>query len=274
MSLLKGSIGRSGSVLPSWASAADEAYDAIVSDQHWSRTAPAFYHQVAIPQMRQKFLAEGLAVPVGTPWHIIYEDLFLRVVAHYTREPNLVEAFAYNQDPAATVAGLLDLDDTEQAYSAVIWAATNFDSVLLERHPEIAQILTREPLSELQRLCQSKFAVFVLHAGYAEEDYRRERGARALYGRHIPWNLSLAEMLFRRYTMSVQEILDVATVSFSYADEPFTVGPVEGSPFDRMLRVRGVVDGSREEWQGEIERRAGLANPLSIPLAPKVIWGE
>lgn len=272
VALLKGSIGRSSSVLPSWPSPADEAYDAIVSEQHWSREAPAFYRQVAIPRMRQKLLAQEDTVSPGTPWHIIYEDLFLRVVAHYTREPTLVSAFADGRDPAIAVAGLLGLEDTEQAYSAVIWAATNFDSVLLKGHPEIAQILTREPLSSLETLCRENLAVFVLHADYAEADYKRERGAKTLYGQHIPWNLSLAEMLMRRYTMTVQEILDVASVAFGYEDEPFTVGPFEGSPFNRMLRIRGWADGSREGCQETIELRAPLGQPLSVPLAPKTIW--
>jgi hypothetical protein len=104
-----------------------------------------------------------------------------------------------------------------------------------------------------------------------KDDYIRNREAHTLYGQRIPWNLSVAEMIERRYLMTAEELLDVVCVAFA-KDEPLTVGEVDSDLAERSIRIRGKARGTREEWQPVLEDVAGLGSPLSVPLAPQIIW--
>ena len=273
VALLRRATGHISSATPSWPSPADKAYDAFVSHAHWERGAPQFYKQVAVPRARQK-----AALPrQGTPWRLVYQDLLLRVIAHYTREPTLVAAFMDGEDPVGKIANILDLDE-EAAYSALLWAAIGFDSVFLEGKPEIAQILLSDGLTGLRGVCERKFSVLAMSVIQQREDYIRNREMKTWYGQRIPWNLSIADMILRRYLMTAEEILDIVCVSF-FQDAPLWVGSIEEEKIGmamaaRSIRVRGTCSGSRLDWQSVLEDVAPLGGPLSVPLAPTVIWGE
>ncbi len=271
VSLLRKTTGRVGPTYPSWPSPADEAYDAFTTHAHWAKDAPAFYSQVAIPRARQKI--EARQDHDGTPWRIVYNDLLLRVIAHYTWEPSLVAAFNDCRDPLPHVAEMLELPDAESAYAAILWTSFGWDSVLTDSHyPRLFSRLSDE-LTGIRERCEKRIATIAMKAIEQKDDYIRNREAHTLYGQRIPWNLSVAEMIERRYLMTAEELLDVVCVAFA-GDEPLTVGAVDSDMAERSIRIRGKARGLREEWHQVIEDVAGLGGPLSIPLGAQVIWNE
>jgi hypothetical protein len=270
ISLLRKATGRISST-PHWPSPADEAYDAFVTHAHWEKTAPAFYSQVAIPRARQKITAQ--LDHDGTPWRIVYNNLLLRIIAHYTWEPALVAAFNDGRDPLPHVAEMLELPDAESAYAAILWASFGWDSAFLDSHcPRLFSRLSDE-LTGIRERCEKRIATIAMKAIEQKDDYIRNREAHTLYGQRIPWNLSIAEMIERRYLMTAEELLDVVCVAF-VGDEPLTVGAVDGDMAERSIRIRGKARGLREEWQPVLEDVAGLGGVLSIPLGAMTIWGE
>lgn len=257
-------------------SPADEAYAVYTAEQHWGGTAPPFYHAVGLPWLCQRIYYSEHP-PEGVPWRIVYSDLFLRIIAHMTREPRLVAAFTDKTDPVPELEERLELSGEDQVIATVFWAATGFDAVYLsDHHPGY---YTRLPVSLdlVRQRCERVLPVLCLWVSEQREDYTRERRLQTLYGRLLLWGLPLAEILAQKLLGSVQDVLDVAetaTGSF-WGEEPLPVyTPVFGNHLDRVLRVRGTAPDDRGKWLPILEGVAHLNNPLNVPLDPVVVWAD
>ncbi len=259
----------------SFQSPADEAYAAFTAEQHWGAGAPPFYRSVGLPWLSQQIYVAS-SPPEGVPWRISYSDLFLRVLAHFTREPALVAAFADERDPVTEIAERLELQGEDQTIAITFWAAIGFDAVYLsERHPKVYALLP-DGLTDLRQAIERQFSTLCLAIIQQREDYTRGRRLETLYGRWILWGLPLSEALAQRWLGSVQDILDVAETSCAafWGEEPLPVWPVAEELLGRVIRVRGLAPNDRSRWLPILEGVAQASWPLSVPGAPVVIWGE
>ena len=255
-------------------SPADEAYSAYTAEQHWGVSAPAFYRAVALPRLAQQIHYAHSDVS-GIPWRISYGDLFLRVIAHATREPLLLSSFVDGADPVAELAGRLGLEHA-QVIPTLFWTATNFDAVWLsEAHPALYTQLPDDLLA-LRQSVEKHLAVICLSVIQHREDYTSSRRLQTLYGRLILWGLSLPEALAAKWLGSVQDLLDVAQVACAafWGDDPLSVGVVQEGLLERTIRVRGFASDDQSKWMPLLEGTAQLNTPLSIPLNPAIIWSE
>jgi hypothetical protein len=259
----------------SFQSPADEAYAAFTAEQHWGASAPAFYRSVGLPWLSQRIYVAS-SPPEGVPWRISYSDLFLRVLAHFTREPLLVAAFVDGRDPVAELGPRLGMDDENQIIAVMFWAATSFDAVYLsEHHPKVYELLP-DGLADLRQAVERQFSTLCLAVIHLREDYTQNRQLQTLYGRWLLWGLPLPEALSQMWLGSVQDILDVVSVSIAsfWGEEPLPVWPVAEELLERVIRVRGCAPNDRGEWLPILEGVPQASWPLSVPGAPVVIWGE
>ncbi len=263
-------------------SPADEAYTALTAELHWGNSAPPYYKQVALPWLLQEIWATARKWE-GTPFRVSYNDLFLRVLAHFTGEPVMVSAFIDERDPLVAVAEALGLDvvvtGEDQIISILFWAATGFDALYLSTdHPTIYAHLP-EGLDELKQVVERHLATITLWAIQQREEYTAKRRLQTLYGRWLMWGLPINDALAQRLLGSVQDILDVAAVAVAsfWGEDPLLVYPVTEGLLDRTIRVRGLApDNERSKWMSLITGAATLGSPppLDVPLNPAVIWGE
>lgn len=254
----------------------DEAYAALTAEQQWGTGAPAFYRQVGLPWLSQRIYVQS-SPPEGVPWRISYDDLFLRVLAHFTREPVLVAAFADKRDPVPEISGRLGLESEGQTIAVMFWAATGFDAVYLSEHHPTAFTLLPDGLVDLRQAIERRFSTLCLNGWIQHrEDYTRNRQLQTRYGRWLLWGLPLAEVLAQMWLGSVQDILDVTETSCAgfWGEDPLPVYPVAEELLDRVIRIRGCAPNDRSKWLSILEGVSHLGNPLTIPLNPAVIWGE
>jgi hypothetical protein len=260
----------------SFQSPADEAYAAFTAEQHWGAGAPAFYRSVGLPWLSQHIYTVS-SPPEGVPWRISYSDLFLRVLAHFTREPFLVAAFTDQRDPVAEIGERLKLEGEDQVIAVMFWAAIGFDAVYLSEHHPKVFVLLPDGLTELRQAIERRFSTLCLNGWiHYREEYTQNRRLQTRYGRWLLWGLPLSEALAQMWLGSVQDILDVAEVSVAsfWGEEPLPVWPVAEELLERVIRVRGCAPNDRSKWLPILEGVAQLGHPLSIPLSPVVIWQE
>ena len=282
LNLLQASIGRKIEATGSFPSPADEAYTALTAELHYGASAPPFYKQVALPWMLQGIWANGREGS-GTPFHISYDDLFIRILTHLTAEPTLVAAFMDELDPVAEVARVLDIDvvavGDEQIISILFWTAVGFDALYLQqKHPRIFKHLP-DGLPELEHLVERRLSGIAHWVIREREQYVNQRRLSTLYGRWLMWGLPTADALSQRLLGSVQDVLDVAEVAIAsfWSEEPLLIYPVTDGMLDRTIRIRGLApDNNRSHWLALIKGTAMLGEPppLTQPLNPVVVWGE
>ena len=209
-------------------------------------------------------------------WRIVYPDLFVRVLAHMSREPLLVRTLLDGGDPVEAVRARLGLPDLEQAYAVLVWMALGMDGVnLSRRHPLIFSALP-DDLAALRPEAERAFSVLALALIQIREDHIRNRGTRTLYQRFLPWRstLEMAEVYEHRFLGSVEDLIDVCCAALWQNEEGAEVWNPEVDPLDRTVSISGHKrKAPKAEWDRVLRTVAELRNPLSVPLNPTVLWG-
>lgn len=272
-----------------WAVATDDAYDALMTESHWRKEAPPYYTAVGLPKAllaaRGILVVPAVGIPNavvmsspnpydGTPWKVVYQDLLLRVAAHYTRDPSLVRAFMDQDDPVRSLSFKIGLTDGDETYAVLLWALLGFDALALGRiQPDLARHLP-DNLDEVRVKLERVLPVFTLGIARTREDYIQQRGLQSLYGRRIQWHGEMGEALEHRFLGSVRDLIDVFTVGVCSDGSQMVAGPDLPDPTARTITVSGY---SLSEDRGRITELlkgvAGLDSPLSVPLQPTVLWG-
>lgn len=254
----------------------DEAYDALLICGHWRQELHVrtreFYERVALPIAKHRAaLAEAGS---GVRWYIAYEDLPLRVLASLSNEPVLVRAFLDERDPVTACTIRLEMEDEEQVYAALLWAALGFDAVWLAHEYPALHALLPDDLDELRRRVESRLPIIPLWVSRTLDDYTRQKALRTRYGRVFPWGGVPAEALRFSLLGTAQDVLDVVLVSLLDNPEGAHIGQIEGSPPDRLIRIKGRAgEASKKTWFPVLRYLAQAASLLSVPLKPTVVWG-
>lgn len=256
-----------------WAWAADDAYDALVTETHWRKEASSLYHQIGLPRARITALGPEDRLEEGQQWRIVYSDLFLRVVAHYTREPVLVRAFMDQLDPVAEVKSRLELPEEQDAYAVLLWACFGMDTVYLERTVPTAFKALPDNLLELKSKLNRTLPVLSLGVANAMEDYTRTKQMTSLYGRRVRWGVEMGEVYRQRFCGSVEDLLDICLVVLWNSPEDGFVPDQYANPCSRSINVRGRSN-NRSEWDTVLRGVAELRRPLSVPLASTILWED
>lgn len=266
-------LGRGRDEPPYWSSPADAAYDAFVQERHYATQAPSFYRAVSVLRARQRAFygtTEG-EWGDGIRWTLKFQDLFLRVVAHFSREPVLLMAFADEQDPLAKVMALLEIETEEQAMALIIWTIIGFDTPALSAcSPEYYPHLPHTGQQELMSLCTRKLPVLANRYLTDREDFTRDRHLTTLYGLHVGYRKTVSEAVADRYFRSEQELLDVCATAFWNDEEIVVAGTGWGG---RTSSVNGWVTGQKSEWH-DIISQVGQAvdSHLSVKPASSLFW--
>lgn len=256
---------------------ADEAYDAQSACDHLYKEgenrALEFYRKVALPALRHRmrFLEAG----EGERWHISYEDLFLRVLAHQSREPVLVRAFLDGRDPVEACQERLEIEDPEVCYATLLWSSFSFDGLWFQRnYPGFYELLPQD-LNTARKKVEERLPIIPLWVGRTMDDFTRQKAVRSLYGRVFRWNASVADACHFALMGSVRDILDVVLVSMLNNPEGAWVESDNEMDelSDRMIHIFGRAGkATRQSWVPVARILGEAGNPLSIPLGSTVVW--
>ena len=253
---------------------ADHAYDTLIHEQHYRKEAPTFYQAVGVPcavlRATPYTPAEG-----DVPWRVAYEQLFLRVLAHYAREPVIVRAFLDEEDPIPLLRERIGLETSLATEAAVVWAALGYDTPYLEQHlPAFYEELSSLDLIRTRSVISGRFPLIEGRAqAHVREEYIQLRQVKTLYGRTLRWGDDLTAAYAHRFFGSVRDIIDIGLLSCSRSDEHPVVIPPSYRPTDTVIRIQGsVAKEQASAWRDELRVLAGLARPLSVPLSGTVIF--
>ncbi len=263
----------------SWVWAADDAYDALVTEKHFKSDTPPSYTNVCLPRTLSTF-SHGLAADSdGVTWRISYNFLLLRVIAHYTREPVMVRAFMEETDPLPVIGELLGIEDfpadRSPVYAILVWAALGQDMQFLQyQHPDIFNLLP-DNLDLMRQQIDRKLSPFSLGISRIRDDYTQAKSITSLWGRTFRWGgEAMGQVYEHRFMGSVRDLVDVLVVSLQQnLGEGVSVEEPEYSPTDMSFVFKGRVETTQEQVD-LLKSAANLGNPLGVPLAPSIIIGD
>ncbi len=274
-SILLDLLGRGRDAPPYWSSPADAAYDAFVNERHYASQAPSFYRAVSVIRGRQKALygATEAAEAAGMRWTLKFQDLFLRVVAHFSREPVLVMAFEDEKDPLAKVMQLLDVETEETATALIMWTIIGFDTpALSQAAPDFYPHLPHGKDEEFMGLCRRKLPVLANSYHLNREDLIRDRFLSTLYGNHVGHRgQDIGATVAARYFRSERELLDVCAAAFWNDQELVIAGTGWGG---RTASVNGILtEGQKADWHDVISQVGqSVDSHLSVKPASSLFW--
>ncbi len=259
---------------PVWSWAADDAYDVLVTEMHWKTGAPSYYATVGVPRALSTFSPALAADAEGVAWRISYDDLLLKAVTHYTREPVMVRAFMDEEDPVPKMGELLGIKDVAVTYAALVWSALNWDTFYMRNHyPDMFSLLPPE-LDSLRQGVESKLSVLSLGLSRAREDYTRNKSGASIWGRQLPWGAEMGRVHDHQFMGSVDDIVDLLVISAQgNLRESVSVEEPEYAPTDRTIIIKGRLAATLENVP-LLKSVAQLNNPLGVPLNPSIIIGD
>lgn len=250
-----------------------DALDLAVVGPQLETQAPRYYRAVGLPLAREESLP--YAPLPGKRWQVTYDNLFLRVLAHYTREPVLIRLFRDQpeQPPLDWLADYTGLDTSVDLLSMLLLLTLD-DSLLLLRHyfPDWVEALPSNPALMKHEVFDKKLPVVRLWLAEEAERLRQRPVASSLYGRKSPSGpRQPGELLYHIIFGSIDELLAVFRVSMGRYDGPTRLQATE--PWRRAVLV-GYTGREMEMFEAEATTLAELGNPLAVPLAPKLAFLE
>ncbi len=259
----------------SWAWAADDAYDALVTEKHWKTSAPPYYTAVGIPRALSSFSGALEEDAEGLVWRISYNDLLLKVVAHYTREPVMVRAFMDEEDPVPRMGELLGIEGPSVTYAVLVWSALNWDTIYVQQHHPDVFTLLPDDLDTLRLTARTKLAVLSLGLSSVSEDYTQSKGITSLWGRTFQWGTeAMGQVYEHRFMGSVSDMVDLLVVSLQQnLGGSVSVEEPAYSPANRIIIIKGRIEPVQEKYD-LLKSAANLSNPLGVPLNPSIIIGD
>jgi hypothetical protein len=126
----------------------------------------------------------------------------------------------------------------------------------------------------MRRRVESHLPIIPLWVSRTLDDFTRQKGFQTRYGRNLRWGAHPAEALQFILLGTAQDVLDVILVSMLNNPEGAWVGQFSGDLLDRTIILRGTAGGANKRtWLPILKVLAAGGNPLSVSLAPEVVWG-
>lgn len=254
------------------------ALDAAVVGPMLALEAPNFYRAVGVPLARHKAQKSHSIPAYGPSWHrwtVSYDWLLFRVLTYYTSDPTLIRWFQEERSPLHELAALLELS-SEQATAFLLWLCCGEDEGLLaSRHPDWVAHLPESP--QLIRAARADKSVPALRLGLIRlvDQFSADPRAHTLYGRRSPWGLTPRELLHFVLLGSVNDLLDVAVVTFcNLGSKIHWLVQEDAANYNHWLRalVVGYTEERPMDWQQKLEKPATLNHPLGVVgLEPRII---
>ena len=256
---------------------ADDAYDVRLLEPQYQFQSPRYYYAVALPFVGLCAEAEVFGDRRPATWVISYPQLWLRVIAHYSGDPTLRWALVEQRDAIETISKLLE-SPPEQTTALLIWQALNRSTAhTVEHFPRIADLLP-DDLPRWAATLDRKLPALCLSSITLSAAYERDRIARTLYGRQLRAGLHPAEACYHTIFGTVRDLVRVAAVTLwkNRPDRDMMVGRADDKPLVQANRLFGCWLGEhtvdeQEQWLVFAKVLAGLADPLSVPLAPAAV---
>lgn len=238
---------------------------------------PAYYENVAIPIQR----LYSLPVAEGQGWEVSYSELFLRVVAHYSGDPQLTQALLTDEYPPQSyltrqLAAIYDDVTEEHGFACILLAALGGDFQFLQTEaPEYAALI--EEMGDLDVLCRhlDKMipSIRLMATELWQSNMTTPMGAyfETLYGRRLPYQMATYEPMPGQYLYhilagTVEDIIYVLCVTL--ANQGASVVPPGFCSLDHSITVSGTTkERDLLQWVGGLKQLSTLAGPLApIPL--------
>jgi hypothetical protein len=238
---------------------------------------PSYYDAIAKPIQRMR--AQGVAE--GQGWEVTYSELFLRVIAFYSHDPQLLKALLEDEYPPQAyltkqLATIYDDVTEEHGFACILLTALGGDyGYLAEAYPEYAVLVAGlGDIEKLQHHLDKMIPSIHLMAtglsqvpptGYFE----------TMYGRRMAYRVSTRMPMPGQYldhilTGAVQDIKNVLCVTLANQGASVDVPIIDA--LDHTISIKGTTkERDMLYWVGQLRGLSTLAGPLgSIPLGATV----
>lgn len=238
---------------------------------------PSYYEAIAKPLQRMK--AAGVADGLG--WEVSYSELFLRVVAHYSRDPQLVQALIQDEYPPQSyltqqLSGLYDGITEEHAFACILMTALGGDlDYVKANYPEHGRLVealgnTEKLLHNLDKMIPSIRLMATALSTIPPEGYFS-----TMYGRRLAYRVSTRMPMPGQYldhilAGTVEDLISILCVTM--ANQGASVGVPSVDPLEHSISIRGTTkERDMLYWIGQMRQLATLAGPLMpVPLGATV----
>ena len=269
-----------GVTVPAFPAAYFEALDTAVLTPQRRIEAPRIYTEVLLPLAKDGMKDRVVGEKETTHCRVVYKDLFLRLIAHYSREPLLIRIFRElpERKMAAVLAEVLDIeaDDVLPFMQYLMMCPTAGTDADLP--PWFVTDPAKAADYRAWKHTKADKILPVVRVWSAEADYTHRnsprsamRGlARTIYGRYLPTD-NPAQLLFNILSQSCEDIVSVFNASLLNWGATNLMTIINNFGF--LNRADCVTFTSREDTDilmDELAVLAALADPLIVPLQPEV----
>lgn len=249
-----------------------DAYGTVTQEEQFSVGAPVYYKRGGLPMA--KLQTEGMYNSSKTEWVVAYDDLWIRVAAHYTGDPTIRWAFEQERNPWAALSKTLDTT-VDTAKALLIWHIHGRNLRLLQRDmPDVVDMLPDDLPSWGVRLDRS-LPAFCAGISGLQTAYWNNRGAQSLYGRLLRPGKEPGEASAWQIFGAVDDIIVNAAVTL-WQNRPspdIYINSIRGGPTDDTIRIGGELPASgKEQWEYIVKQLApAVAKLNSGPLRPSYL---
>ena len=252
-----------------------DALDCANVGPRMATTAPQFYRAVGMPVLRN-LAREQLGSWPDKNLTVVYENLLLKVLAHYTLDPTITAWLGDAEvEPFTKLSEMLRLKQDE-TMMFLLWLCCNQDYQTLSdiygdgvaSLPDNVGILVTEVVDK--QLPNLRLGLMEL-----SERLAMQSQVTTLHDRVLPYGMGSGRTLHGVIIGGIQDILDVAVASLLNAGAT-DVAVTETIPLRYNGYMRGVITGfikdNSLESQHDIKQLTELAHPLGfLSLEPQVV---
>lgn len=241
-----------------------DAYGTAIHEEQFSIGAAEFYKKIAVPfaLLQAEAMLSGF---MDTEWLVQYDDLWLRVLLHYTGDAVLAKAFYDGRSPLQAVATALDTTP-DIAQALVLWQLYGRDAVLLSKAiPDAIEMLPIDlPIwgGRLERVMPN----LVTRIIGMQQAYWQNRKTLTRYNRILRPGLDPGAASAWVVFGTVEDLMAVAAVSFwqNRTGKGIYINTIKGGFDFAPVRIGGTLPSTGKDfWRSTVEALAPLANPLS-----------
>lgn len=254
---------------------ADDAYEVALYGPQYEHAIQPFYGKVSLPYARLR--AEGSLFgsdPARYDWWVDMPELWLRTFAHFSSDPTLGRAFQEGWNIAESFARVLKVTEIE-AMALLMWQAHDRDmEALSKRYPLVINHLPAE-LPYWVHEMDLHFPSMCASTIQMRQAYWESRAAHTLYGRLLRPGRSPGEASAFRIFGTVEDIIKVACVTYwqSRISHEVMITSIEGTTAAPHIRIKGEgPSAGKEMWRQVLQPLAGLSHPMTVDLAPQVVF--
>jgi len=254
-----------------------DAFDVITVGKQMEMEVPKYYRDVRLPLMRSMALDVADSAPVDERQircTIIYENLLLKVLTHYTQDPSLIKVFADGEDPWAYLIRVLDMPH-DAVVSFLLWICCGEDeAVMAQYHNRELQRLPEQPQLVLSQHIYLKLPTLQAKILQIREQFKINSSLKTRYGRRTPWGAYFPQAFHQMILGSVQDILEIALVTLHNDGLSARVLGNQEQAWWYRATISGRTDQEPMEVQRRVEQMMTLKYPLdNVRLEAKVALG-